>query len=400
MSARLPISRHWWAVHLRWWWSDARLLVRRTASEYNEDHCPQLAASISYYVLFSVFPLAILAVSVAGLVLTDDSVRASVVNDLFDILPLSDDQGREDLEGAVDSIATGLSAIGLISILGLMWSASGMMGALRFALNQAWDIEYRRPFLRGKFIDLLMVMGVGILITLSVGTTVFLQVARRVSDDLSDSLGVFGAGASGGGELLVVVVPLVFSFATFLFIFRFIPDVRTKFRFVWPGALLSAVLFELVKNGFAMYLRFFGDYDAVYGSLGAVIAFLFFIYISANIVLLGAEMAAEWPRVMHGHYDDSGDATPAAGPDLTRASRARGALTKLVRQTDEMPHHIADTSGRAVREARKAEQIAQRIQSDAPVDAPPDAADAQDDQPSVSEPPPVPPSDTSGESDP
>ena len=246
MRASLPDWRHWWAVHLRWWWSDARLLVRRTLSEYSEDHCPQLAASISYYVLFSVFPLAILAVSVAGLVLTDDSVRASVVDDLFDILPLSDDEGREDLESAVDSVATGLSAIGLISIFGLLWSASGMMGALRYALNEAWDINYRRPFLRGKFIDLLMVMGVGILITLSVGTTVFMQVARRVSDDLSDSLGGLGGGANAGVELLAVLVPLAFSFATFLFVFKFIPDVRTRFRFVWPGALLAA---DLVRGG-------------------------------------------------------------------------------------------------------------------------------------------------------
>ena len=87
-------------------------------------------------------------------------------------------------------------------------------------------------------------------------------------------------------------------------LFKFVPSVKTRFRSIWPGALLAAVLFEGVKNGFAIYLRYAGNYDVVYGSIGTVVAFLFFVYVSANIMLLGAEMAAEWPRVIHGYYDD------------------------------------------------------------------------------------------------
>ena len=259
----------------------------------------------------------------------------------------------------IDSVTTEVSAIGLLGIIVLLWSASGVMGALRHALNEAWDVKYRRPYLRAKFIDLAMIFGAGILIFLSISTTMFLQVARRVSDNLSESLGLLGTGVSIGTELLVIVIPLLFSFATFLFIFKLVPDVRTRFRYIWPGALLAAVMFEIVKNGFAIYLSFFGDYCAVYGSLGTVVAFLFFIYISASITLLGAEMAAEWPRVMHGHYDNAKEGN-GAGQRSTRIGRVFGILATLIGQIEELPHHISDTSGLKLRQARKADEVARR----------------------------------------
>ena len=350
--------RHWWAVHLRWWWQDARTLLRRSIAEFGEDHCTQLAASISYYVLFSIFPLAILAVAVSGLVLTDASLRQDVIDELFNALPLSEDEGRRDLERAVNGVATGLSAIGLISIFGLLWSASGMMGALRHALNQAWDTDHRRPFLRAKGIDFLMVAAVGALLSLSIGSTFFLQVARRVSGDISDSLGPVGEGATLAFEVVAVLVPLLFTFSTFMLIFKFIPNVHTRFRYIWPGALVAAVLFEIVKNGFAIYLSNFGNYDAVYGSLGAVVAFLFFVFISANIVLFGAEVAAEWPRVIHGYYDAD---LARAGRNASWWRRGLSASVGLVRSAEPLPDHISNPADRQARGQRRVDEIQRRL---------------------------------------
>ncbi len=359
-------SWHWWAVHLRWWWSDGKLLLRRSVEEFGEDRCTQMAASISYYVLFSVFPLAILVVAIAGLVLQNDALRADVVDGLLDVVPLSEDEGREDVEDLVSGVATGLSALGLLSVIGLAWSASGMMGAIRRALNEAWDTDYRRPFLRGKLIDLAMMLGVGALVSLSLATTIFLQVARRVSGDVSDALGPLGDGATLGFEVAAVLVPLSLSFAVFLVLYKVVPAVRTRFRHIWPGALVAAVLFEIVKNGFAFYLSNFGNYDAIYGSLGAVIAFLFFIYISANILLFGAEFASEWPRVIHGHYD----ARSQQGPGGPARQRLGAALKRLVVHEEEMPHEVDAEAGRDRRE-RKEEEIARRRAAEAPPEQPP-----------------------------
>jgi len=350
--------RHWWSVHLAWWANDTVLLFRRTFQEFREDYCTQLAAGISYYVLFSIFPMTIFVVSISGLVLTDDSIRADVIERLFEVLPLSDGEGREDLEKAIDGVATSLSAIGLISVFGLLWAASGMMGAIRHGLDMAWDTDFRRPFLRAKLVDLFMVTAVGLLVGLSIGATVFLQVARRVSDSLASNLGALGEGATLAFEAVALFIPLTISFVAFLFIYKVVPSVRTRWVAIWPGALLAAVLFEVVKNGFAFYLRNFGNYDAVYGSLGAVVAFLFFVFVSANILLLGAEMAAEWPRVVHGHYDKELDRGAAF-----RASRWRSFIAiagGLVRSDKDTPDAVADTGVRAERRQRRLDAVQDR----------------------------------------
>lgn len=357
---------HWWAVNARWWWHDIRVLIRETVREFNADQCPQLAAGISYYVLFSIFPLALLFLAISGLVLANEGVREDLINNLFDVLPLSEGEGREELTSAISGLTTGISIAGLFSIVGLMWSASGMMSALRRALNQAWDTDYKRPFLHGKLLDFVMVLSLGLLAGLSVGATIFLQVARRVSGKLSDALGPFGAGATFGLEVVVVMLPLLLSFVTFMVLFKFVPSVKTRFRSLWPGALLAAVLFEAVKNGFAIYLSNFGNYDAVYGSLGTVVAFLFFVYISANITLLGAEMAVEWPRVIHGYYDDELDHDRPAREEIIEpreplSIRLRSALTGLFHGDDKAPDHIEDTSGGEKRRQRRADEIARRV---------------------------------------
>ena len=360
---------HWWAVNARWWWRDIRVLVRETVREFGDDQCPQLAAGISYYVLFSVFPLALLFLAISGLVLANESLRGDLVDNLFDVLPLSEGEGREDLESAIGGLTTGISLAALVSVVGLMWSASGMMGALRRALNQAWDTDYKRAFLHGKLMDFARVLSLGLLLGLSVGATIFLQVARRVSDDLSDALGPLGSGATLSLEIVAVFVPLLISFITFMVVFKVVPSVKTRFRSIWPGALLAAVLFEGVKNGFAIYLRHFGNYDAVYGSLGTVVAFLFFVYVTANIMLLGAEMAAEWPRVIHGYYDDlpendvpedDAQKRESAEPREPLWRRLRGALTGLFRGDERAPDHIQNAAGREVRRRRKADEIARR----------------------------------------
>jgi membrane protein len=93
-------------------------------------------------------------------------------------------------------------------------------------------------------------------------------------------------------------------------VFVVVPRPHPRLRDVWPGVLLAAVGYELAKRGFTIYLENFGNYSAVYGSLGAVVIFLVFIYIGAMVFLMGAEFAALWPRVRRGEFDDGEDGTP------------------------------------------------------------------------------------------
>jgi membrane protein len=123
-------------------------------------------------------------------------------------------------------------------------------------------------------------------------------------------LRVFDPTQTGGGaaqllwNVVQFLVPLVLTFLMFLTLYRFGPRRHNRFRDVWPGALLAALGFEVLKFGYAIYASNFATFDVVYGALGGVLLFMFFTYLAAYIFLMGAELAAEFPGVMAGRHDD------------------------------------------------------------------------------------------------
>lgn len=288
---------------MHWLWRDVRLLFRRAIKEYVDDRCTQVAAGISYYVFFSIFPLAIFLVTVFGQIMRDERVKQRVINALLDTIPLAPAQGRQELEQALEGVSTDVSLLGLLSIVGLIWAASAMMTAFRNALNIAWDTDYRRPALQGKLLDIFMIFVVGILVALSIAATAIRPYVAASVDAVAVEIGPAGALLLAGLWLLTVLVPIIVSFFIFSSLYRFVPAVKTTFTEVWPGALTAAIGFEIAKTGFTIYLQNFANYNEIYGSLGAVVVFMLFIFIAANVMLLGAEVASEWPRVRAGHYD-------------------------------------------------------------------------------------------------
>ena len=269
------------------------VLLRRSVREFTDDHCPQLAAAISYHLLFSIFPLAIAAVGVLGLVTHSAHARDSVVSAVTGMVPLSG-EGQQQLRTMLESISGTTGALGLLGLLGVIWSASGVMAAVRTAINIAWDVQERRPFLRGKAVDLLLLLGTFVLIGAALGAALLSSLARQ-------------GGASVSGWLRFLTGPLAAAFAvlasgallfvTFLALFRLLPAVPTRLRDVWPGAVGAAVGLTALQYGFSIYVSHFSNYNRVYGSLGAVIAFMFFVYLAAAVFLLGAEVASEWPKL-------------------------------------------------------------------------------------------------------
>ena len=275
-----------------------RRLLEQGVREFLHDECPQLAAALSFYVLFTVFPLLIFAASAVGLFLQSESLRQDIVDEVLKNIPLNEGEGRDAVTNAVRDVAgPGSGALGLLAIVGMAWSASGMFGALRRGLNVAFDdIEARRPFFQQKLFDLGLVVALALFFIASIGATAFLRIVRTNADQLG-SLGDVASGAGLLWDAASYGIPLVLSFVAFIALYTIVPSRIRRPGDVWPGALLAAALFETVKLLFSFYLENFTSYDLVYGSLGAVAAFLFWIYISANIALLGAEIAAEYPRI-------------------------------------------------------------------------------------------------------
>lgn len=279
-----------------------RTLAVESVREFLDDDCMQLAAAISYYVLFALFPLLIFLTGIMGIVLQNSNLEDDIVKAVLDFVPLSEDQGRADIETAVRDVSGGASGIiGLIGLVGTAWAGSNMFAVIRRAINHAYDLDAHRPFVQQKLIDLALVVGVGFFFLASIAATAFLRVVREFSADL----GPLGELADNTGFLWDVgslLIPLTLSFLAFLVLYWIVPNQTLLPHDVWPGALVAAVLFEAGKFGFSIYLETIGQSNAVFGALGGIAIFLFWVYVSSNIMLFGAEIASEYPRVRRGDY--------------------------------------------------------------------------------------------------
>ncbi len=282
------------------------------ADSYFADRCSQFAAAIAYRVLFSIAPLAIVIVSVAGLLIQDPERQAQVVDAIVGLLPAA--AGTQDeVESVVTAIARPTSALGLISVLAFAWTAVGMMSAFRVGLEAAMRVEVRRSATRGKLVDLALVMAAGSLV---IALVVASNVGRLVRVGLEGLLSEAGIDASwllvGVGRLL----PLVVSVVAVLLLYRFGPASALPFRDRLAGAVVTAVLLlALSLASGIVYARTF-ELSAVFGSLTTIFAFLYSVYLYACALLFGAEVAAAWSR-------------PPAGTLTTLRDQVTGTVSHL-----------------------------------------------------------------------
>lgn len=257
---------------------------------------------MSYYSLLSLVPAAIVLAAVFGLVLDHGEARTDVIDGILNIVPLTEDQGRSDLEKLIDGVNRNAQTLGIAALVGLLFTASALMGSVRTGVNIAFGERSPRAPLASKGLDILFVLGLGLLVAVSLGITL----GHGFAIEVGQNLGVPGEVIDWTLGAVGIVVPLLVSVAVFTVVYVVIPVRKVRLRDVWPAVLFAAVVYELVKRGFAVYLENFANYNAVYGSLGAVIAFLVFIYVAAIVLLVGAEMAALWPRVRRGAFDSTG----------------------------------------------------------------------------------------------
>jgi membrane protein len=268
----------------------ARALPRAVEDMFT-DRCTQYAAAIAYRVLFSLFPLTIALVSIFGLVLQDDALRQSVTNELVDYLPL-DAEGQVKVQDQIEQIATPLSAIGLISLVALVWGASGMMASVRLGLEAAMKVDRGRPAARAKLVDFLLVAASGVLVLAIVGLSAFGAFFSKVADRVAAWAGI----AVPSGSFVRDVVQLVAIAVTVLLLYRFVPARRLRPSGAVAGAVLTAVGIWGTTKVLAVIFSDFSRYNAIYGSLATVMTFLFFVYVIAWILLLGAEFAYAWSQ--------------------------------------------------------------------------------------------------------
>ncbi len=274
-------------------------LIEQTFRHYGRHNCSQLAAAISYYVLFSIVPLTLFLASIFGFVMRDESTRQEVVDRIVEAIPLEQEEGANLVSDTIRGVAHVSAPLSLLALAGMAWSASTMFGSVRRALNVVWGVERERPFVQQKLTDLAMMGGLSLVLLMSVVGTGFLRTLRETS---TEWLGPLSANTNWFWEVVRYLPPAVFSFALFAVLYRYVPRTRVRFGEVWPAAVLATILFEALKNSFAFYVANFRKYDLAYGALGGIMIFLFWTYLSATILLLGAEMAARLAEVRAGLY--------------------------------------------------------------------------------------------------
>ena len=269
------------------------MLVYRTVQEMKHDDATHMAAGVAYYSILSLFPLTIGILAIFSPLLPADTVENAFLDFLRTYLPGSDDAFRENLE------ATGglRSAIGIVSVLGMFWSASAIFGAISRAVNRAWDVHEDRPFYIDKVRHIAMAFSVGLLFLLSVTTTTLLQFVDTLAGDVGGMVQLLEQDAV---NTVARVLPFLFSLSIFFMIYKYVPNTVTQWRYIWPGALLAALAFEVSKGFFLLYLDHFADFERVYGSLGSVVILLLWTYVSSLTLIIGAEFTSEYERMLKG----------------------------------------------------------------------------------------------------
>ena len=272
-------------------------LLTRTMREMAEDDATHMAAGVSYYALFSIFPLLLGVISLAsfalGAFVDTEKYRPGLTEFVTSYLPGSEQLVMLNLDAAIEL----RGALGIFAIIGLLWSGSAVFGAITRAVNRAWDIRRDRPFYSNKPRQLMMGAAMGPMFLLSIAMATIARSASRLQD-----IGLPGheffvkniAQALLQGSSLLLMVGL------FLMLYKYLPNTRTCWRHIWPGALVAAILFELSKNIFIVYVNTFATFENIYGSLAPVVALLLWSYISSLILILGAELSSEYGRMREG----------------------------------------------------------------------------------------------------
>jgi membrane protein len=277
-------------------------VLKRTFAEFREDNATDWAAALTYYGVLSVFPALIALVSIVGLV--GDSATKPLLDNLGAFAP---GPAHEILEKALNGLTQsrgGASLLFLVGIAGAIWSASAYIGAFIRASNVIWDVPEGRPI--WKTIPLRLVITIVMLVLLT-ATAIAVTVTGPLADKVGSLLGVGDAAVTAWDiakwPVLVLIVSLMFSI-----LYYSAPNVRQpSFRWVTPGGVLAVVVWMAVSALFGIYVANFGSYNKTYGSLGAVIIFLVWLWLTNVAILLGAELNAEAERgrqIEAGHPPD------------------------------------------------------------------------------------------------
>jgi len=260
-------------------------ILRSAFQRFNEARASQAAAAMAYYALFSLFPLLLALIAAWSFVLEREQAFQQVVGFVTEAIPISQTLIEKNIQRVLELRGT----VGMVGLLGLLWSGMGAFEVLANNINRAWTDAEPRSFLERRLVALGMVGTLSALLALSLVSSTVLNLLPQLQVPLWDSVSIYEKPLWGA---LSNLVPWLFTFFLFLALYLWVPNTKVERRAAFWGAVVAALAWEVAANGFAWYLRSgLVRYELVYGSLGAVVALMFWIYWSSWIALFGAHLS-------------------------------------------------------------------------------------------------------------
>ncbi len=262
------------------WLSTQFDMLRRTVKRSIDDGIVDMASSIAFFAAFAIFPLLLAVIAGASLLLDSAQVAEQLERWAREAFPASADL----LRSTVEAVVRARGPMSIAALLGLLWSGSAGFGAITRTINRVVGSE-PRPYPLAKLRHLLMALAATALLLVSIGVSSAAALVTSKASWLShlglqgDTLTRFTGWATSFAILFLV----------FTLIYRWAPTIEVTWRMVWPGALLAAVMTEIGKWGFLVYLSRIANLEAVFGGLSSIMVFLLWLYVSAIALVVGAE---------------------------------------------------------------------------------------------------------------
>jgi len=282
-------------------------LGKRAVKEFIDDDMATYAAALSYHALFALFPFLIFLISLLSF-LRIPEFFTWVLDQSRPVLPRDAYERVVEVVGQIQNQPRGgLLSFGAITAI---WAASAGMRALMNALNIAHDVKESRSLPKRYLLSIGFTIGLAVLLLTAVG---LMALGPRAIEWLADQAGLGSAFVTIWTWLRIPVAVVLLAMIA-AFIYYVAPNIDAPFQFITPGAIIAVIVWLLASGGFAIYATNFGTYSATYGSLGGIVIALFYFYISAAALLLGAEINAEvqYAKMGHPQPEEGGEAAKLA----------------------------------------------------------------------------------------
>jgi membrane protein len=276
---------------------DAADLVTEAAQAWSDDNVPSMGAALAYYTLFSIAPLLLIVIAVAGLVFGEQAARGEVMDQLSDLIGLEGAVAVEDLLKRVNRPEEGGWAA-VIGTLVLLVGATSVFAELHNSLNRIWKVPLPKSIpvwqslwtvVRRRLLSLGLIMGLGFLSMISmVASAALAAMGKWWTPWLGDDFLMLA-------QLLNALLSYVLITVMFAVIYKWVPDIAIRWRDVWVGALITAALFSLGKSLIGLYLGR-SAIGSAYGAAASLVVMMLWVYYSTQVFLMGAELSWAFSR--------------------------------------------------------------------------------------------------------